>query len=106
MADDLPPPPPNQPGKKQGWIDNLAARSTGLPSDSPNSSSSPSSRDVSLWSLGGAGLQFAATVALMALVGWKLDGWMGWSPWGVVGMTFLGLVGGLYLLIKESGNRS
>jgi F0F1-type ATP synthase assembly protein I len=97
MADD-----PNQPNKKEGWIDNLAARSTGLPT--PQNAPSPSSsRDASLWSLGGAGLQFAATVALMALVGWKLDGWMGWSPWGVVSMTFLGLVGGLYLLIKEAG---
>jgi F0F1-type ATP synthase assembly protein I len=96
MADD----PQNQPDKK-GWIENLAARSTGLPSSTTPPPASPS--DTSMWSLAGVGIQFAGTVLLMALLGWKLDGWMGWSPWGVVSLTFLGLVGGLYLLIKERG---
>jgi F0F1-type ATP synthase assembly protein I len=27
---------------------------------------------------------------------------MGWSPWATVGFTMLGLIGGLYLLIKDA----
>ena len=44
----------------------------------------------------------AATTALFVLMGWYVDRKMGWSPWATVGFTMLGLVGGLYLLIKDA----
>ncbi len=102
MADD-----PKQTGDKPGWIESLATRSSGLPADETPPSAASTPPDASLWSLAGVGIQFAGTVAVMALLGWKVDGWMGgrWSPWGVVSFTFVGLVGGLYLLIKETRGR-
>jgi len=75
-------------------------QSTGLPEDSkPEVKTDEGS---SLWSLAGLGLQFAGTAALFALMGYALDRQMGWSPWGMISLSMVGVIGGLYLLIKES----
>jgi len=50
----------------------------------------------------GLGFQFALTVALFTVFGHVLDQKLGWSPWGVVVMVSVAVVGNLYLLIKES----
>lgn len=51
----------------------------------------------------GVGLNFVGLVGGGVLLGWLVDRWQGWSPWGVlVGMT-VGLVGGGYRLLKETG---
>ncbi|WP_428939405.1 AtpZ/AtpI family protein [Fontivita pretiosa] len=50
----------------------------------------------------GIGLEIAVGVALGYVVGAFLDSRFGWTPWGVVVGTMLGLAGGLYLLIKEA----
>lgn len=51
----------------------------------------------------GVALNFVGLVGGGVLLGWLLDRWQGWSPWGVLlGMT-VGLVGGGYRLLKETG---
>src|ERR1051325_3822940 len=82
--------------KKVDFMDELARRSAGLPSQTTPQ------REKSPWSYAGLGLQFAGTTALFVVMGLYLDHRFGWSPWGTVGLTMLGLVGGLYLLIKDS----
>ena len=107
MADDVDPPrkpkatPKAGDSKPEGWIDGLARRSTGLPGDE---TPAPKDRegDKKLWSVFGLGIQFAATVALFALMGYELDKKMNWAPWGLVTLSLLAVIGNLYLLIKES----
>ena len=35
-------------------------------------------------------------------MGYLLDREFGWSPWGLLVLTLIGMIGGLYLLIKEA----
>jgi F0F1-type ATP synthase assembly protein I len=53
-----------------------------------------------LAALGGAGLQFAVTIALSTTVGWWLDGQLGWSPWMLMLGALLGAVGAFYQLCR------
>ena len=50
----------------------------------------------------GVGLELAGATAGLALVGYWIDKRFGTSPWGILGGVVIGLVGGLYNLIKES----
>ena len=50
----------------------------------------------------GTGLQMFVGVALGFIVGTWLDKRYGWSPWGVMVCTMLGLASGMYLLIKDA----
>lgn len=50
----------------------------------------------------GVGLELAGAVAGFALIGYWIDRRYGTEPWGVVGGVVLGLVGGLYNLVKQS----
>ena len=50
----------------------------------------------------GIGLQVAVGAGLGALVGSWLDKKYGWSPWGVTVGVMLGVIAGLYLLIKDA----
>ena len=86
------------PEPKKSWIENLAQQSAGLPSDS----SPKKDPGKSPWSYAGKGLQFAATAALFVVMGVYVDRHFGWSPWGTVGFSLCGFVGGLYLLIKDA----
>jgi F0F1-type ATP synthase assembly protein I len=86
-----------------GWVERLAQRSTGLPEEpSRNERMEPKGGDSSLWRMAGLGIQFAATVAIFAWMGNALDRRMGWSPWGLVSLCLIAVIGNLYLLIKES----
>jgi F0F1-type ATP synthase assembly protein I len=91
---------PPTPPKKEGWIEKLADRSAGL----PGSESTEKDSGKSAWSYAGKGLQFAVTTALFALIGWYADRRFGWTPWGMIGFSVVGFIGGLYLLIKEALN--
>ena len=50
----------------------------------------------------GAGLELAGATAGLALVGYWIDGKFGTGPWGILAGVFIGIVGGLYNLVKES----
>ena len=54
--------------------------------------------------LGGAGVELAGTLAVLALVGWWLDGKFGTEPWLLLAGAFVGIVGGLAKLYR-SGSR-
>jgi len=86
--------------EKVGWIDSLAQRSTGLP-EYTKQPVEKSDTEKSPWRYAGLGLQFAGTTGLFVFMGYELDKRMGWTPWGLVSLGMLGLIGGLYLLIKD-----
>jgi ATP synthase protein I len=50
----------------------------------------------------GIGLELAGAVAGFALVGYWIDRHFGSKPWGLVVGLVLGMVGGLYNLVRES----
>ena len=51
----------------------------------------------------GVGLQFAATVAVFALLGWWGDGKLGTSPWLLLVGAFAGFGLGFYSLVSKFG---
>jgi ATP synthase protein I len=50
----------------------------------------------------GVGLELAGATAGLALLGYWIDGRFGTQPWGILGGVVIGLVGGLYNLVRES----
>ena len=50
----------------------------------------------------GVGLELAGATAGLALIGYWVDGRFGTRPWGLLIGVVIGIVGGLYNLIKES----
>ena len=50
----------------------------------------------------GVGLELAGATAALALVGYWVDDKFGTSPWGILIGVVIGIVGGLYNLVKES----
>jgi F0F1-type ATP synthase assembly protein I len=50
----------------------------------------------------GIGLELAGATAGLALIGYWIDGRFGTKPWGIVGGVIIGLVGGLYNMVRES----
>ena len=50
----------------------------------------------------GVGLEMAGAAGGLALVGYWIDGKYGTAPWGILGGVIIGIVGGLYNLVKQS----
>jgi len=50
----------------------------------------------------GAGLELAGATAGLALAGYWVDGRYGTRPWGLLVGVFIGIVGGLYNLVKDA----
>jgi F0F1-type ATP synthase assembly protein I len=50
----------------------------------------------------GVGLELAGATAGLALFGYWIDRRYGTAPWALLGGVFIGIVGGLYNLVKES----
>jgi F0F1-type ATP synthase assembly protein I len=48
------------------------------------------------------GLELAGATAGLAFVGYWIDGKYGTGPWGILGGVLIGIVGGLYNMVKES----
>jgi F0F1-type ATP synthase assembly protein I len=63
---------------------------------------SPDRRSVGWIRYSGIGIELAGATAGFALIGYWLDGRFGTSPWATLGGVVIGLVGGLYHLVKES----
>lgn len=55
--------------------------------------------------LAGVGMEFAAAVAGLSLLGYWIDRHYGSSPWGLLICAALGLVGGTYNLIRQATAR-
>lgn len=49
-----------------------------------------------------AGIEFVASIFIPALIGWKVDEWLGTSPGFFLGLMFLGIFGGFYSVYKIS----
>jgi F0F1-type ATP synthase assembly protein I len=52
--------------------------------------------------LSGLGIELAAAVAGFALVGYWWDRHFGTAPWGLVVASSLGIVGGLYNVVRQT----
>ncbi len=52
--------------------------------------------------LAGMGLQFAGGAIGFGALGWWIDTMLGSEPWGMLIGGSLGLIGGMYLLIKDA----
>ena len=50
----------------------------------------------------GVGLELAGAIAGLAFIGHWIDSRFGTPPWGILGGVVIGLVGGLYNLVRES----
>jgi F0F1-type ATP synthase assembly protein I len=50
----------------------------------------------------GIGLELAGATAGLALIGYWVDRRFGTGPWGILGGVAIGLVGGLYNMVRES----
>jgi F0F1-type ATP synthase assembly protein I len=50
----------------------------------------------------GVGLELAGALAGFTLIGYWIDRWYGTEPWGLLVGVILGLVGGLYNLVRQS----
>jgi F0F1-type ATP synthase assembly protein I len=92
--------PPDSASKseKDSWIDRLAERSAGLAGPDIQKRTG----EKSPWSYAGLGFQFVGTTLVFAFIGYYLDKHYGWSPWGVIACTMIGLIGGFYLMVKEA----
>lgn len=50
----------------------------------------------------GVGFNFVAAFGVFALIGYWVDSYWDSSPWGLIGGATLGLIGGMYNLIRQS----
>jgi F0F1-type ATP synthase assembly protein I len=50
----------------------------------------------------GLGIELAAAVGGLSLVGYWVDRHFGSGPWGLLGGALIGLVGGMYNLVREA----
>jgi F0F1-type ATP synthase assembly protein I len=46
-----------------------------------------------------------AAILLLGGIGFALDRWLGWAPWGLLAGLTLGIVVGFYELVKATGRR-
>lgn len=57
--------------------------------------------DTVTWSTVAIGFEFVAAIAGFAIIGYLIDRWQGTEPLWTISLTSLGLIGGMYNLIKE-----
>lgn len=50
----------------------------------------------------GLGIELAAAVGLLSLLGWWIDGRLGSAPWGLVIGAMVGLIGGMANLLRSA----
>ncbi len=54
------------------------------------------------WKFLGSGFELAGVVAVFTLLGGGYDRWQGTHPWGALTGAIIGIVGGLYNLVKDA----
>lgn len=54
------------------------------------------------WKFAGVGIELVGVVGVMMFAGWSFDQWRGTTPWGMVVGAVVGIVGGLYNLVKDA----
>jgi F0F1-type ATP synthase assembly protein I len=72
-----------------------------LPMTKPSMTKPPKGNDQSWGKIGSYGLEVACGVGLGVWIGNWLDHRYGWAPWGLLIGSLVGLIGGMYLLIKD-----
>lgn len=50
----------------------------------------------------GIGFEFIAAVLVCTAIGFGLDRWLGWSPWGLLGGVGIGFALGLFQLVRAA----
>ena len=71
-------------------------------SQQENQSENKKWKDLMKWS--GLGIEFAGVIILFCYFGYKLDEKLQTSPWFFLGGFFLGFIGMLYIIIKDTRN--
>lgn len=61
----------------------------------------PGQPQIDPWRFATVGLELVGGVALFIALGYGLDRWIGSGPWGVLGGALLGIVGGLYKMVRD-----
>ncbi len=56
--------------------------------------------ETSPWRYVGLGMELAGAVGILTLIGYGIDRWLATAPWGLVAGASVGIVGGLYNLVK------
>jgi F0F1-type ATP synthase assembly protein I len=73
------------------------------PMGSSDQNRDPNRKPAASWTrLSGIGVEFVGAVAVFALVGYWADRHWQSSPWGLLIGLALGLIGGMYNLIREA----
>ncbi|HEX2252404.1 MAG TPA: AtpZ/AtpI family protein [Thermoanaerobaculia bacterium] len=62
----------------------------------------PSGRDSSGMRFAGIGFELVAAVGALMLMGWWIDRHFGTTPWALVIGAVVGLIGGMYNLVREA----
>jgi F0F1-type ATP synthase assembly protein I len=91
------PPPPAIPEFLQQ--DSSASNRGGRGGRSSKFSVKDNKEAIRLWSLG---LNFVGGVAGGLLIGYLIDRWQGTNPWGVLIGAAVGLIGGMWGLLREA----
>lgn len=50
----------------------------------------------------GLGFELVASVLVLTLLGWWVDRHFGSAPWGVLSGALIGLIGGMYNLVRQA----
>ena len=74
----------------------LGQAGRGMPIQAPNGH-----EKLSSWALAGTGVELAAAVGGMTVLGWWLDHLLATTPWLLVIGALLGFSGGLYNFLKK-----
>jgi len=90
----------------QGNRGEEAERSAGTDPPRPRAWLGPSARSGKppqmSWGVASIAFELVGVVGVGSVIGYGVDRWMGWSPWGLLTGALIGIVGGLYTLIREA----
>lgn len=54
------------------------------------------------WRYATAGLELVGVLAVLIGIGYVIDRWQGTKPWGVMIAAGIGIVGGLYRMVRDA----